>query len=330
MRVASDLKKLYVSDVVVQQTNTVIQIPSVEMVLPSKKKGIGLEFHTTRPLTAAVILQDISRLFTPALAEFTMPLKLSAEVSGTDSTMVFSNIFINNDDEMLTITASGGIDHLKSKYLLAINFHVDEMIAKGDVKTRIINQFPVKKFMMNQLDNLGDVRYTGDFSVLRKREVFSGRISTGVGNIDLANLTLNDSTKYVSGSVSTTRLDLGKALNMSDMGNIAAKASFEFDIDKKRTAEMRKQVGGKLPIGSVSAKVDEASYKKVMFRNVTLDLETDGAEAEGKVVISNRLLDGKFTFSFTDTNEMQKMKIKPGLKIKMPKINLFSKKKKKK
>ena len=328
MHVASDLKNLYVSDAVIQQGNTVIQIPGVEMQIPSKKKGIGLTFHTTEPLTANVILQDISRLFTPALAEFTMPLKLSADVSGTDSTMVFNNILVTNEDEMLKITASGGIDHLKNKYLLNICFHVDEMIAKSGIKHRIIEQFPVKKFMMESLSNLGDISYTGDFSILRKREVFSGRIGTGVGNIDLANLTLNDSTKYLSGSVSTKGLDLGKALNTADLGNIITNASFEFDYSKERTAEMRKQLGGKLPIGNVAAKVDEASYKKVMFRNVTLTLESNGAVADGQVIVSNRLLDSKFNFTFTDTNEMQKMKVKPGVKIKNPLTKLFSKKKK--
>ena len=103
---------------------------------------------------------------------------------------------------------------------------------------------------------------------------------------------------------------------------IAAKANFEFDISKVRTAEMRQKVGGKLPMGTVSAKIDEAKYKILKVRNTTLDMESDGAVAEGLIVISNRILDGKFSFTFTDTNEMHKMKVKPAVKIK-----LFSKKK---
>lgn len=324
MQVASDFKHLYVQDAVIRQENTEIHIPEVEMQLPSKKKGIGLSYHTTKPLTARVILQDISRLFTPALAQFTLPLGLSVNVSGTDSTMVFDDIQIKTEDEKFQLAASGGIEHLKNKYLLNISFHVDKMTAKQGSAAQIIEQFPIKKYMMKQLDNLGNISYKGNFSILRKREVFSGLIGTGVGDISLQSLIINDSTKYISGTVGTNNLELGKALGMDDIGMIKANANFDFDISKERTAKMRQQLGGKLPMGSVNAKVDEAKYKILKVRNTTLDLSSDGAVAEGLLVISNKILDSKFSFTFTDTNEMHKMKVKPAMKVK-----LFSKNKKK-
>ena len=323
MQVASNFKKLYVRDALIRQGDTEIHIPGVEMQLPSKKKGIGMSYHTTEPLTAQVILQDISRLFTPALAQFTLPLELSVNVNGTDSTMVFNDIQVKTEDEKFQLAASGGIEHLKEKYLLNISFHVDQMTAKQGSAAHIIEQFPIKKFMMKQLDNLGNITYKGDFSVLRKREVFSGLIGTEVGNISLQNLTINDSTKYISGKVGTDNLELGKALGMNDIGKIVANATFEFDISKVRTAEMRQKLGGKLPMGSVSAKIDEARYMILKIRNTTFDMISDGAVAEGLIIISNRTLDSKFSFTFTDTNEMHKMKVKPAVKVK-----LFSKKKK--
>ena len=205
-----------------------------------------------------------------------------------------------------------------------ISFHVDKMTAKQGSAAQIIEQFPIKKYMMKQLDNLGNISYKGNFSILRKREVFSGLIGTGVGDISLQSLIINDSTKYISGTVGTNNLELGKALGMDDIGMIKANANFDFDISKERTAKMRQQLGGKLPMGSVNAKVDEAKYKILKVRNTTLDLSSDGAVAEGLLVISNKILDSKFSFTFTDTNEMHKMKVKPAMKVK-----LFSKNKKK-
>ncbi len=323
MQVTSDFKNLYVQNAVIRQGNTEIHIPEVEMQLPSKKKGIGLSYHTTKPLTARVILQDISRLFTPALAQFTLPLGLSVNVSGTDNTMVFDDIQIKTEDEKFQLAASGGIEHLKNKYLLNISFHVDKMTAKQGSAAQIIQQFPVKKYMMKQLGNLGNISYKGDFSVLRKREVFSGLIGTAVGDISLQSLIINDSTKYISGKVGTNNLELGKALGMDDIGKIMADATFEFDISKERTAKMRQQLGGKLPMGTLNAKVDEAKYKVLKVKNATLEMSSNGAVAEGLLVISSRILDSKFSFTFTDTNEMHKMKVKPAVKVK-----LFSKKKK--
>ena len=327
MDVTTDLKQMDVRNAVIQQGSTVIQIPEVMLWLPNKKDSTAMSYYTPEPLTAHVILQDISRLFTPALAQFTLPLELSVMAEGDADTMQFRDIKVNTEDEKLQLNAVGSIENLRSKYLLAISFHVDEMIVKRGMKSKIINQFPVKKFMMKQLDNLGEIRYKGDFSILRKREVFAGRIATEVGSLNLANLTLNDSTKIVSGKVSTTDMELGKAIDMKDIGKVEAKASFDFDISKERTALIRKQKGGKLPIGMVDAVVTEANYKKVKVKNVSVEIDSDGAEATGNLSISGRLADSRFIFTFTDTNEMQKMKVKPSLKVHFPRLNIFSKKK---
>ena len=322
----TDLQQIHFRNVEIQQENTIINIPGVDMWLPSKKKDIAMSYYTTAPLTAHVILQDISRLFTKALENFTMPLELSVMVEGDADTMLFRDIEVKNDDDRFHLNANGGIHNLRNKYLMDISFHVDDMVAKDSVKQQIINQFVVKKFMMPQLEKLGDIHYTGDFSVLRKREVFSGTISTAVGHLKLDDLTLNDSTKYVSGTVSTTDLHLGKVMDMKDIGVISAKATFDFDISKERTAEMRAQRGGNLPIGEVIAKVIEANYKDIKAKNVHVNIASDGAVAEGSLDINGKVADTSLNFSFEDTSNMQKMKVKPRMKIHFL-DKLFSKKK---
>ncbi|MBE6289381.1 MAG: hypothetical protein E7100_03995 [Bacteroidaceae bacterium] len=325
----TDFHQIHVRNASFQQENTFINIPGVDIWLPSKKKGIALSYYTTEPLTAHVILQDISHLFTKALAQFTIPLHLSVMVEGDADSMLFKDIDIKNEDERLHINANGGIENLRNKYLLNISFHVDEMLAKDDIAREIIDQFIVKKYMMHELSKLGEIHYKGDFSVLRKREVFSGTISTAAGEFNLSDLTLNDSTKYVSGRVSTPNLELGKVIDLKDIGKIAANASFEFDISKVRTAEMRAKKGGKLPIGAVEAKVKEANYNKIKVRNIDVGIISDGAIAEGILMINGKVAETSFTFTFEDTREMHKMKVKPKIKIHTPKVlRIFSKNKK--
>ena len=58
------------------------------------------------------------------------------------------------------------------------------MVAKPGIKDKLINQFPVKKFMMRQLFALGTLRYHGSFDILWKKEIFRGRLNTEVGNIN--------------------------------------------------------------------------------------------------------------------------------------------------
>ena len=145
----------------------------------------------------------------------------------------------------------------------------------------------------------------------------------------MSDLTLNDSTKYVSGRVSTPNLELGKVIDLKDIGKIAANASFEFDISKVRTAEMRAKKGGKLPIGAVEAKVKEANYNKIKVRNIDVGIISDGAIAEGILMINGKVAETSFTFTFEDTREMHKMIVKPKIKIHTPKVlRIFSKNKK--
>ena len=126
---------------------------------------------------------------------------------------------------------------------------------------------------------------------------------------------LDELNKYVYGSARTDSFELGKAMDMPDLGKIACKADFKFDISKPRTAQMRKLKGGKLPIGRVTAEVAEGKYKKVKVRNLFAELESDGAVAMGNITVKGKRMDVLCGFSFTNTSEMKKTKIKPGIKF---------------
>ena len=251
-----------------------------------------------------------------------MPLELSVVFSGTDSTLTFKNVHVNTPDKLLTITAEGGIDHLKEKEKLDVHFHVKKLTAKGKVKQEIINQFVVKKMMMKQLDNLGTLTYTGDFHVIWKRELFQGVLGTAVGNMTF-NLTIDDLNHYIYGHVDAKKIQLGKLLDMKDIGDVGAKADFKVDIDKKRTAILRKKTGGKMPYGTVDAFVYEAAYKGIKLKELKVDIKSNGGLVEGSIDHLKSLKWG-FDFSFTDIDKVSNVKVKPRVKGKL--IDLFKKK----
>ncbi len=309
--------KLFFQDLKLQQKNTVLNIANAVMQLPSKKDSIKLSY-STGTITGKALLTDISRTFAPVLGKFTIPLDLSLTMNGTDSTISFRNVRVNTEDKGLTIAAIGDIKHLKEKELLDVRFKVSSMKAKSNTVEKIINQFPVKKMMMKQLRRLGDISYTGDFAVLYKKEVFQGLLHTAAGNINF-NFALDENNKYVSGHASTPRLAIGQVMDIKHLGDVAASATFSIDISKPRTAAMRKKLGGKLPIGTVDAKVDDSSFKGIHVRDTKVSIKSDGAVANGSLRKNGSVGDLWFDFTFTDTNEMSKMKIKhPGLKVHWP------------
>ena len=303
----------HLSDVVIQLPNSQLKFTQATLQLPSKKLERPLEFSTS-PISGRVLLKDIARPFAPVLSNFSIPLSLRVNFSGDAEQLRFQNVSVGTLDNKLAISANGNITGLKDKYKLAVRFHVGKMTAKGGIKERIISQFPVKKFMMKQLHNLGTINYTGDFSVLYKKESFQGLLNTAAGRVNF-NFSLDELNKYVYGTARTDSFMLGKVMDMPDIGMIACKANFKFDISKPRTAKMRQQKGGKLPIGQVDAEVYEAKYKKVKVRNIVASMQSDGAVADGNITMKGGRVDVLCGFSFTNTNEMRKTKIKPGLKF---------------
>ena len=306
--------KIDLRDIILQQKSTVLNITSGAIVLPSKKEGREFSY-STGVITGTAYLKDISRMFAPVLKNFTMPLNLSLTMKGTNNSLSFRNVKVSSTDKKLQLAATGGITDLKDKYKLHVRFDVSNMTAKTGIAEKIINQFATKKLMMNQLNNLGDINYTGSFDVLYKKEIFRGLLKTAAGNLDFE-FALDELNKYVNGKVSSKRVELGKVMNIKEMGPMDASADFTVDISKPRTAKMRKAKGGKLPIGFFNAKVNDVSYLGIHIRNLTATLNSDGAVATGDVYQSGRIRDLYFSFSFTDTDQMQKMKVtKSGLKF---------------
>ena len=306
--------KIDLRDIILQQKSTVLNITSGAIVLPSKKEGREFSY-STGVITGTAYLKDISRMFAPVLKNFTMPLNLSLTMKGTNNSLSFRNVKVSSTDKKLQLAATGGITDLKDKYKLHVRFDVSNMTAKTGIAEKIINQFATKKLMMNQLNNLGDINYTGSFDVLYKKEIFRGLLKTAAGNLDFE-FALDELNKYVNGKVSSKKIELGKVMNIKEMGPMDASADFTVDISKPRTAKMRKAKGGKLPIGFFNAKVNDVSYLGIHIRNLTATLNSDGAVATGEVYQSGRIRDLYFSFSFTDTDQMQKMKVtKSGLKF---------------
>ena len=306
-------RQLFVQDMTLRWDNTQLQFDHGVMQLPSRKEGRPLSYSTSE-ITGKTLLKDISRTFAPVLSRFTIPVQLSTRLEGTDEGMQFHDVHVQTVDKRLDVWAEGYIRELKDKYKMVIHFDIHRMSARKGVAQDIINQFPVKKFMMKQLKNLGTIGYRGQMDILWKQEKFRGQLSTEVGNLDF-NFTLNDQRQYLTGSVRSDSVKLGRALDMEKIGTVAANADFQFDISKQRTAQMRRQKGGKLPIGSVNAFVKDAAYGKIKVHNVTADIVSDGAEATGKLAMRGRHTDLLCSFVFNNTENLQKMKIKPGIRF---------------
>lgn len=313
-KINTDFTTMKLQSISLQQKNTILEIEEGSLVLPSKKKERKLSY-STGTIVGRTMLQDISRVFAPALSNFTIPLNFKVKMSGTDETIAFKDIEVKTDDKRLQIFGIGNIKNLKDKEMLDISFKINQMRCSNKTANDIINQFTVKKLMMKQFRNLGSLSYIGNVAILWKKEKFDGHLMTDAGSLDFE-FALDEKDKYITGKVKSTGFQIGEVMDMDDLGDVICQADFKVDFSKTRTAQMRRQKGGNLPICTVNAKVEDCSYGKIHIRNLTMDLDSDGAVAEGKVWQHGKRRDLYCSFSFTDTDDMRKMKIKsPGIKF---------------
>ncbi len=311
-------KRVHLSDLTIQQASTKITVPEGDIMLPEKKKGTSLQYRANN-ITARVMLKDISKPFAPVLKKFSIPLNLRVSLRGTNKGMTFRGIHVDTDDKKFVVNATGIMRNLDKGRDFTLHFDVHDMVAKPGIKDKIINQFTVKKYMMYQVYALGVIKYHGSFDILWRKEQFRGVLNTEKGDIDF-DFQLDGNTHYLTGNANTDMLKLGELFELKRIGNIDCSATFSIDYSKKRTAEIRKEKGGKLPIGKVTADIRKVEYRKLPLKNILANIDSDGAVADGNITLKGSLTDLMVEFSFTNTTEMHKMKVKPKLKFR----NMFA------
>ena len=305
-------KQIHLSDVSFNQVSTRFDIPEADIILPDKKLDRKLHY-TADSIYVRTFLKDIARPFAPVLRNFSIPLNVRVGLDGTPQSIVLRGIHVNTDDNLLMINSTGILRNLKGRDF-KLHFEVHDMVARPGIKDKIILQFPGKKHMLYQLYALGVVKYHGSFDILWRKQQFRGLLNTEKGNIDFE-FQLDGNTKYLSGRASTDSLELGDLFKLKKIHDVAASATFNVDISKPRTAEIRKKKGGKLPIGEVTADISRIGYKNIHLKNIYADIESNGAVAEGTVTMKGSLTDLMLEFYFTDTEAMHQMKVKPRLKF---------------
>ena len=290
---------------------TKVSVDSAAMQLPSRKKGLPLTYHTGT-VTVHTQLKDIAVPFAPVLKNFRMPLLLTTTVTGNDNGMTFNKVHVSTADRQLDIKARGGISDLKDKHKMTVRFDVDRMHTHSTKVMEIINQFAVKKLMTDQLRSLNTIDYAGQVGIYWKNERFSGKLKTQDGDIDFK-ISLDETNKYIDGNIDTKSFDVGKAFRVKSLSRLAFSGDFKVDFSTERTARMRRDKSGKLPIGTAQILVKEVVVSKIRYTDIFADVSSDGATALLNVDKPGRVANLGFDVSYTSTTAGNKVKVKPKL-----------------
>lgn len=263
-------------------------------------------------LTSRVVLRDIARPFAPVLSDFTTPLTLSVITDGTLSRMNFRKIHVATCDGRLSLTAQGDMQDVTKRYDLRLHFNDIRLKARSGIKEIIVGHFAKKVRMKlnRQMRKIGDIRYHGKLSIAFKREDIAGMLFTNYGNAHFA-FTIDGRSKQMTGIISSDAFEIGKVMNVDGLGTIKANAAYSFNVASKthRTDKTK----GRLPIGWLKAKVDSTRFKRIMFRNVSAVMHSDGTTAMGEIMMPKKLFDISLQFWYTQTDSVLTLRFKPKL-----------------
>lgn len=314
MKAVAEISKdtIKARNISIQLPHTGINISKVALAMLHDKEKV-MRIHNDCHVSARVILQDIARPFAPPLAAFTTPLNLNVNVSGDLQRLVFGNIRISTPDGRLRLNAGGDLCDVLKKQRLCLHFNGISMSARGGIKEQIVKHFAkqVRLKMMKQMAAIGDITYSGTVGIYHKREDISGRLCTKYGNINFA-FTLDGHTKYMTGTMSTDGVELGSIMNIKGLQVGNAKASYSFNVSKKRN---KSPDGGRLPQGWLKADVDGAKYKFISFRDINAEIQSDGANAVGTVTGKQKYISVICDFIYRQTDKEQSFRVKPHLKL---------------
>lgn len=265
-------------------------------------------------LKANVDLRDISAAFAPTLSHFSTPLRLDVNVGGNLDRIYFNKIRVRSRDERLRLNANGDLCHVTEKERLSLHFFNIHLDARNGIKEQIINHFAkkVKLKMKNQMKAIGDIKFDGTLNIFQKKEKIAGCLQTQFGNVN-AYFVVDGNTKFMTGSMSTDSLELGKIMNVKKLGPVKARALYSFDTaSNKKGANSAKRHGG-LPIGWLKAEVDNARFRMIHFKHISAEMKSDGSVAKGMVHVPQKLFDIVTFFEYLQTDGKQSMTVKPSI-----------------
>lgn len=314
---------------VIDFRNFELSMPKTHLIIDSARIRLEKNPKGVKPKTQVVIeplhvsahvgLQDISAPFAPPLSHFTTPLNLDVDVHGDLDRILFNNIRITSKGQQLRLTAEGDLCDVTKKQQLSLHFNNIHLSTHGGIKDKIIGHFrkKINLKMERQMKAIGDVDFAGRLTIVFKRELIVGTLMTKYGDVDV-DFEINGFTKYLNGTMHGKRVYIGKVMNVDGLGPVSASAKYSFNIaSKKKMRELGKNPG-KLPIGSLEAKIEEVSFKKLSFHNISVRMKSNGSVAEGSVRTSMKLFDIQAEFMYKQTLHEQYWKLKPRLVRHLP------------
>lgn len=210
---------------------------------------------------AQVALSDIGALI-PAFQRISGVLELSAHLRGSVSSLKMDNLVVCYNQRPL-LAASMSVDGLPSLSDAYFYAEVSDLwLSKSSVQDFVADMRNEPFTLPDQLQSLGQVRYSGSLTGFLSEMVAYGMVKTDLGVIatDVLLKSADDFQRIsMNGTVRSRNFRIGRLLGSNDVGNI----TFNVNMSAQKTP--------KEPLnGRVNARIKSFGYKQYDYRDIVI------------------------------------------------------------
>lgn len=210
---------------------------------------------------AQVALSDIGALI-PAFQRISGVLELSAHLRGSVSSLKMDNLVVCYNQRPL-LAASMSVDGLPSLSDAYFYAEVSDLwLSKSSVQDFVADMRNEPFTLPDQLQSLGQVRYSGSLTGFLSEMVAYGMVKTDLGVIatDVLLKSADDFQRIsMNGTVRSRNFRIGRLLGSNDVGNI----TFNVNMSAQKTP--------KEPLnGRVNARIKSFGYKQYDYRGIVI------------------------------------------------------------
>ncbi len=271
------------SDVGIRSQGSVLRLPSIRLTNGQRRWADFGEFTDKVPMSITMnssrVTTDLVGAFVPEVADWGITLDdvalhtrgvLAAFSGGISKARTLGTTF------SLDFT-SRGLPHWDEAHLDADLTGFESVGVDIAVLLRSVTGREPSAELSAMLSRLGPVSLTGEFTGGLRDFAATGALSTGAGGADLAAKVLSGETgTRLDGTLSTARFDLGRVLNVAEMGSIAGVFNGGGTLGRTAAADSTATGTKRTLRGAVHGEIGRLEFRDYAYTDLRVDATVEG------------------------------------------------------
>jgi len=273
-RLEADEQHASLKDLMLELPQTQVSIKEAKASYQKKGEQIDMaSLHYSGSMEKAKITPSDISFLVPALKNFTNPVFVSTDISGTGSTLQVSRLLVSSAKNSIALNVNGTAS--KTDEAFAWSANINELKLSREGIQFLMDNLGADLRIPHQVTRLGNICFSGTTSGENASLNVEGNLRTDAGNSTLA---FNKQADKFNGKFLTNGLKLGHLLEDNRYGVVEAEIKFngELPSDKRKST-------------SIDAKgnISKFEYNSYVYKNISIDGNYNQNDLTGQFVIND-------------------------------------------